>query len=114
MGRISGPIETSSSGKFTGSGFRSHSEIHGLQSTDMASLMHNTRLEYLMWGCMGMGIGFSVLQKTFGGWGAKQGGRTAKVFIELQRKSFHMIGGCIICLIYHYGYAPIPKSGETD
>jgi len=92
-------------------------EIQGTRerkSTDMASLMDNTRIEYLMWGCMGMGIGFSVLQKTFGGWGAKQGGRTAKVFIELQRKSFHMIGGCIICLIYHYGYAPIPKSGETD
>lgn len=88
-------------------------EIAALTST-MASLMNNTRIEYLMWGCMGMGIGFSVLQKTFGGWGAKQGGRTAKVFIELQRKSFHMIGGCIICLIYHYGYASIPKSVEAD
>lgn len=80
----------------------------------MASLTSSTRIEYLIWGSMGLGVGFSVLQKTFGGWGAKQGGRTAKVFIELQRKSFHMIGGCIICLIYHYGYAPSRKPLERD
>eukprot|EP00727_Mastigamoeba_balamuthi_P000508 m51a1_g10454 hypothetical protein (305) ;mRNA; f:20393-21431 len=29
--------------------------------------------------------------------------RAARLSIELQRKSFHMIGGCIMCAWYHYG-----------
>lgn len=32
-----------------------------------------------------------------------KGGRVAKIFVELQRKSFHMIGGCILGSVYHYG-----------
>lgn len=57
------------------------------------AFMNEARVEYLIWGSMGLGITFSAVQKAFGSWGAKQGGRTQKVFIELQRKSFHIIGG---------------------
>lgn len=69
----------------------------------MSSLLSTAHVINAMWGGAALGVGFSVVHKAFGAWGAKQGGRIAKVFIELQRKSFHMIGGCIICLFYHYG-----------
>jgi len=44
-----------------------------------------------------------MTNKIFGKRAKVAGGRTAKVFIELQRKSFHMIGGCILGSVYHYG-----------
>eukprot|EP00281_Chroomonas_sp_CCMP1168_P020499 CAMPEP_0206233608 /NCGR_PEP_ID=MMETSP0047_2-20121206/12104_1 /ASSEMBLY_ACC=CAM_ASM_000192 /TAXON_ID=195065 /ORGANISM="Chroomonas mesostigmatica_cf, Strain CCMP1168" /LENGTH=297 /DNA_ID=CAMNT_0053657551 /DNA_START=123 /DNA_END=1016 /DNA_ORIENTATION=+ len=69
----------------------------------MASVLSTQSIVAAMWGGAALGVSFSLVHKAFGSWGARQGGKIAKVFIELQRKSFHMIGGCIICLFYHYG-----------
>jgi dolichol kinase len=72
-----------------------------------------------------VGASFLILNAAFGKSAKKAGGRVAKVFIELQRKSFHMIGGCLLGSAYHWGIksgvissayisadAPQPKEGE--
>lgn len=47
-----------------------------------------------------------------------KGGRIEKMFVEFQRKAFHMIGGCIICSCYHWGikhkFIRSAFSPETD
>ena len=60
---------------------------------NMAAMMSSQRIEYLMWGCMGLGVTLSILHKVCGSRAAHAGGKVAKVFVEFQRKSFHMIGG---------------------
>jgi dolichol kinase len=50
-----------------------------------------------------VGSSFLVLNGLFGKSAKKMGGRVEKVFIELQRKSFHMIGGCLLATAYHWG-----------
>lgn len=39
----------------------------------------------------------------FGREAKRRGGRVEKVFVELQRKSFHMVGGGALCASYHWG-----------
>eukprot|EP00808_Paulinella_micropora_P014806 g4375.t1 len=72
---------------------------HAVLSNDLLS---TTRVEL----CIGfgflLGVSFLVVHGTYGkkdGWGE----RMQKVFVELQRKSFHIIGGCLIASIYHFG-----------
>eukprot|EP00930_Biecheleria_cincta_P052581 TRINITY_DN37834_c0_g1_i1.p1 TRINITY_DN37834_c0_g1~~TRINITY_DN37834_c0_g1_i1.p1 ORF type:complete len:308 (-),score=40.87 TRINITY_DN37834_c0_g1_i1:22-945(-) len=33
----------------------------------------------------------------------RAGGRLGDLFVEIQRKSFHIIGGCILSAVYHFG-----------
>jgi len=69
----------------------------------MNDLLDASRIEYLIWGGFACGGLLLSVHGLLGQSARQTGGRTAKVFVELQRKSFHMIGGCIICSVYHYG-----------
>ena len=83
------------------------------------SLIDTQLLEGAIIGGALLGTAFLVAHGIFGKSAKSAGGRIAKVAIELQRKSFHMVGGCIICGVYHWGiklgymtsaYAPdVPK-----
>ena len=69
-------------------------------SNDMVS---EARVEMAIIGAYGIGTFFLIFHMIFGKMAMAKGGRVAKVFIELQRKSFHMVGGCINCTLYHWG-----------
>ncbi len=69
-------------------------------SNDMVPTDH---VDKAIYGAFILGFFFLFLHMLFGKKALAIGGRTGKVFIELQRKSFHMIGGCINCSLYHFG-----------
>eukprot|EP00933_Yihiella_yeosuensis_P052184 TRINITY_DN50196_c0_g1_i1.p1 TRINITY_DN50196_c0_g1~~TRINITY_DN50196_c0_g1_i1.p1 ORF type:complete len:309 (+),score=43.45 TRINITY_DN50196_c0_g1_i1:127-1053(+) len=67
-------------------------------------LLSAAKLEQSIYIGFVLGAAFLILNAIFGGSVRQHGSDVAKaVFVELQRKSFHMIGGCIICAAYHYG-----------
>eukprot|EP00408_Alexandrium_pacificum_P016531 CAMPEP_0171201658 /NCGR_PEP_ID=MMETSP0790-20130122/24602_1 /TAXON_ID=2925 /ORGANISM="Alexandrium catenella, Strain OF101" /LENGTH=287 /DNA_ID=CAMNT_0011667061 /DNA_START=89 /DNA_END=953 /DNA_ORIENTATION=- len=61
------------------------------------------RLESMIFAGFICGASMLAVHRAFVGSAKQAGGRIEKVFVELQRKSFHMIGGCIICSVYHWG-----------
>lgn len=60
------------------------------------------RLEALIVGGFALGVGLLTVHRLLRST-ASPGTRWAKVLVELQRKSFHMVGGCLICSAYHWG-----------
>jgi dolichol kinase len=50
-----------------------------------------------------IGTSFLVINALLGKWAKDTGGRIAKIFVEFERKSFHMIGGCLLASGYHWG-----------
>mmetsp|Transcript_41465 Transcript_41465/g.119534 ORF Transcript_41465/g.119534 Transcript_41465/m.119534 type:complete len:306 (-) Transcript_41465:171-1088(-) len=75
--------------------------------TTMITLNNNQlktkRIEALIFFGYALGASLLAAHKTYGKQAEEMGGRIAKVFVEFQRKSFHMIGGCLICSWYHWG-----------
>lgn len=71
--------------------------------TLLNSMLRTERLEELIYGGFILGASLLVVHLALGKWAKRQGGRVEKIFVELQRKAFHMIGGCIICSLYHWG-----------
>lgn len=67
------------------------------------SLLDSGRIETLIYFGFACGAVFLAVYRAFGKSVLHAGGMMAKVFAELQRKAFHMIGGCIICSLYHFG-----------
>lgn len=67
------------------------------------ALLVTSRIEGLIFVGFAFGGSLWAVHRAFGESAERAGGRVAKVFTELQRKSFHMIGGCIICATYHWG-----------
>lgn len=61
------------------------------------------RVEHVIFAGYGIGFFFLFIHLLFGKKAMAIGGRVAKVFVEFQRKSFHMIGGCFNCSLYHWG-----------
>eukprot|EP00457_Paulinella_chromatophora_P007225 gb/GEZN01007246.1/.p1 GENE.gb/GEZN01007246.1/~~gb/GEZN01007246.1/.p1 ORF type:complete len:299 (-),score=53.69 gb/GEZN01007246.1/:353-1249(-) len=66
-------------------------------------LISTEKLENSIFAGFLLGFFFFLLSALFGEKAKTWGPRTAKVWVELQRKSFHMIGGCLICTLYHWG-----------
>ena len=66
-------------------------------------MLDTGRVEQLILGGFCIGGGLLITHLVFGKSANKAGGRVEKVFVEFQRKAFHMIGGCIICSCYHWG-----------
>ena len=50
-----------------------------------------------------IGTTFLVVNGVFGKWAKGIGGPIGRIFVELERKSFHMIGGCLLASVYHWG-----------
>jgi hypothetical protein len=69
-------------------------------SNDMVQSEH---VEKAIFGGYIIGSVLLILHFIFGKKAMDIGGRVAKVFVEFQRKSFHMIGGCVLCSLYHWG-----------
>jgi len=67
------------------------------------TLVDTSRIEFLIQAGFVCGACMLVTHSLFSPAAKKSGGRVEKVFVEIQRKSFHMIGGCIICAAYHWG-----------
>lgn len=67
------------------------------------SMLDTQRLEQLIYGGFVCGGCLLVVHLIFGKAAKRTGGRIEKMFVEFQRKAFHMIGGCIICSCYHWG-----------
>jgi len=66
-------------------------------------MLDTGKIETLIFGGFCIGGSLLITHLVFGKSAKKAGGRVEKVFVEFQRKAFHMIGGCIICLCYHWG-----------
>eukprot|EP00727_Mastigamoeba_balamuthi_P004132 m51a1_g13716 hypothetical protein (309) ;mRNA; f:98268-99194 len=71
-------------------------------STTVAEI-NAERLEQAVFIGWGVGLGFLLFHAVFGGAARRAGGRTSRVFVELQRKSFHILGGTILASSYHWG-----------
>lgn len=67
------------------------------------ALVQTDRIEQMIFGGFICGASLLVVHAAFSSLARRVGGRTARVFVELQRKSFHMLGGCLICAMYHWG-----------
>ena len=71
------------------------------------SMIPAEKVEYAIYGGFIIGTCLMIIHMIFGKWamslGTKETSRIHRVFIELQRKSFHMIGGCINCSMYYFG-----------
>eukprot|EP00931_Biecheleriopsis_adriatica_P057081 TRINITY_DN33851_c0_g1_i2.p2 TRINITY_DN33851_c0_g1~~TRINITY_DN33851_c0_g1_i2.p2 ORF type:complete len:151 (+),score=32.55 TRINITY_DN33851_c0_g1_i2:35-487(+) len=67
------------------------------------AMVDSRSIEHLILATSICGAGFLAIYVTFGKSAKQIGGRLEQVFVELQRKAFHMIGGCIICATYHWG-----------
>lgn len=67
------------------------------------AMIPTDRVERVIFAGYGIGLFFLIFHLIFGKKAMSKGGRIAKVFVELQRKSFHMIGGCFNCSLYHWG-----------
>ena len=66
-------------------------------------MLDTGKIETLIFGGFCIGGSLLITHLVFGKSAKKAGGRVEKVFVEFQRKAFHMIGGCIICVCYHWG-----------
>eukprot|EP00425_Heterocapsa_triquetra_P039170 CAMPEP_0195083988 /NCGR_PEP_ID=MMETSP0448-20130528/24774_1 /TAXON_ID=66468 /ORGANISM="Heterocapsa triquestra, Strain CCMP 448" /LENGTH=278 /DNA_ID=CAMNT_0040117251 /DNA_START=43 /DNA_END=875 /DNA_ORIENTATION=- len=66
-------------------------------------IVSTERLETGILAGLTVGTAFLVLHGALGSTFRQWGPRPTKVCKELQRKSFHMIGGCLICAAYHWG-----------
>jgi dolichol kinase len=70
-------------------------------------MISNERLECAIYAGFIIGSTLMLIHIIFGklalAQGTKENSRIHRVFIEFQRKSFHMIGGCINCSLYHWG-----------
>ncbi|KAG2486064.1 hypothetical protein HYH03_015270 [Edaphochlamys debaryana] len=73
-----------------------------MTSTEYAGISTEKIESALGYGAV-LGTCFLLLNALFGKSAKKKGGRTGRVFVELQRKSFHMIGGCILAACYQWG-----------
>mmetsp|Transcript_113106 Transcript_113106/g.325148 ORF Transcript_113106/g.325148 Transcript_113106/m.325148 type:complete len:318 (-) Transcript_113106:170-1123(-) len=67
------------------------------------SLVRTARLEKLIIFGLALGTTLMTLHSKYAKNAEEAGGRVAKVFVEFQRKAFHMIGGSMICASYHWG-----------
>jgi len=63
------------------------------------------KVECAIYGGFIIGASLMLIHILFGKFAMSYGPthRIAKVFVEFQRKSFHMIGGCINCTLYYWG-----------
>mmetsp|Transcript_17440 Transcript_17440/g.44274 ORF Transcript_17440/g.44274 Transcript_17440/m.44274 type:complete len:316 (+) Transcript_17440:86-1033(+) len=66
-------------------------------------LLDSARIEALILSGFVLGSFLLLVHGLCGRSFTQAGGRAAKVCVELQRKSFHMIGGCLVCATYHWG-----------
>ena len=66
-------------------------------------MLDTGKLEQLIFGGFILGGAMLLVHLGLGKAAKKAGGRIEKIFVEFQRKAFHMIGGCIICSCYHWG-----------
>lgn len=67
------------------------------------ALVDTARIERMILGGFIFGGCLLAVHRAFGRFAMRAGGRPARVFVELQRKAFHMMGGCLICAAYHWG-----------
>lgn len=67
------------------------------------ALLSQKHVEKAIGGGFAVGVAFLILHRVFGKKAQNAGGKIAAIFVEIQRKSFHAIGGCIICAVYYYG-----------
>lgn len=66
-------------------------------------MLSTLRLEHCILLGLCLGLLFIVWASRMGSWAQTRGGRAAKAVIELRRKSFHMLGGCILVAAFHFG-----------
>lgn len=67
------------------------------------SMIPTERVEQAIYFGFFLGFCLMIIHIIFGKKAIAKGGRVAKIFVEFQRKSFHMIGGCVNCSLYHWG-----------
>lgn len=67
------------------------------------SMIPTERVEQVIYCGFLIGFALMITHILFGKKAIAKGGRIAKIFVEFQRKSFHMIGGCVNCSLYHWG-----------
>eukprot|EP00928_Gymnodinium_smaydae_P058325 TRINITY_DN41529_c0_g1_i1.p1 TRINITY_DN41529_c0_g1~~TRINITY_DN41529_c0_g1_i1.p1 ORF type:complete len:306 (-),score=74.65 TRINITY_DN41529_c0_g1_i1:199-1116(-) len=69
----------------------------------MNELLAGDRMEALILMGFAAGATFLILHRLLARFALNADGRLAAVTRELQRKSFHILGGCIICSVYLWG-----------